>query len=123
MSDSRRADGTQLIEISIGADDGIKPGYTVEVFRGDRYLGRAVIERATPTAPSAACFVNSSRDRSKRVTMSQPSFESASPAPSVLTKKSAWNVYTAMLLIALVCLLLAALFLYFEIREYGGFGT
>ena len=55
--------------------------------------------------------------------MSQPSFESASPAPSVLTKKSAWNVYTAMLLIALVALLLASLFLYFEIREYGGFGN
>ena len=55
--------------------------------------------------------------------MSQPSFESASPAPTVLTKKSAWNVYTAMLLIALVMLLLSALFLYLEIREYGGFGS
>jgi hypothetical protein len=55
--------------------------------------------------------------------MSQPSFESASPAPSVLTKKSAWNVYTVMLLIALVALLLSALFLYLEIREYGGFGN
>jgi hypothetical protein len=28
-----------------------------------------------------------------------------------------------MLLIALVCLLLAALFLFLEIREYGGFGN
>ena len=55
--------------------------------------------------------------------MSQPSFESASPAPTVLTKKSAWNVYTAMLLVALLALLLAALFLYLEIREYGGFGN
>ena len=54
--------------------------------------------------------------------MSQPSFE-ASPAPTVLTKRSAWNVYTAMLLVALVCLLLAALLLYLEIREYGGFGN
>jgi hypothetical protein len=54
--------------------------------------------------------------------MSQPSFE-ASPAPTVLTKRSAWNVYTVMLLIALVCLLAAALFLYLEIREYGGFGN
>jgi hypothetical protein len=54
--------------------------------------------------------------------MSQPSFE-ASPAPTVLTKRSAWNVYTAMLLVALVCLLMAALFLYLEIREYGGFGN
>ena len=54
--------------------------------------------------------------------MSQPSFE-ASPAPTVLTKRSAWNVYTVMLLISLVCLLAAALFLYLEIREYGGFGN
>jgi hypothetical protein len=55
--------------------------------------------------------------------MSQPSFESVSPAPTVLTKKSAWNVWTAMLLISLVCLLIAALLLYLEIREYGGFGN
>ncbi len=48
VSASRRADGAQLIEISIGADDGIKPGYTVEVFRGDRYLGRAESLRADP---------------------------------------------------------------------------
>lgn len=38
----RRA-GTIRVEISIGADDGLKPGHTVEVFRGDRYLGRIVI--------------------------------------------------------------------------------
>ena len=54
--------------------------------------------------------------------MSQPSFESASP-PTVLTKKSAWNVYTVMLLMALLSLLLAMLFLYLEIREYGGWGA
>jgi hypothetical protein len=28
-----------------------------------------------------------------------------------------------MLLVALICLLLGALFLYLEIREYGGFGN
>jgi hypothetical protein len=54
--------------------------------------------------------------------MSQPSFE-ASPAPTVLTKRSAWTVWTVMLLIALVCLLISALLLYLEIREYGGFGN
>lgn len=48
VSASRRSDGAQLIEISIGADDGVKPGHTVEVFRGDRYLGRAEILRADP---------------------------------------------------------------------------
>ena len=54
--------------------------------------------------------------------MSQPSFESAS-APTVLTKKSAWNIYTVLLLIAFFALLLAMLFFYLEIREYGGFGV
>ena len=53
--------------------------------------------------------------------MSQPSFESVSP--SVLTKRSPWNIYTVMLLMALVALVLAMLFLYLEIRAYGGFGA
>lgn len=43
----RNASG-QLIEITIGADDGVRPGQTVEVFRGDRYLGRAEILKADP---------------------------------------------------------------------------
>jgi hypothetical protein len=40
--------GTQLIEITVGADDGLKPRHTVEVFRGDRYLGRAEILKTEP---------------------------------------------------------------------------
>ena len=40
--------GVQTIEITVGADDGIKPRQTVEVFRGARYLGRAEIIRADP---------------------------------------------------------------------------
>ena len=54
--------------------------------------------------------------------MSQPDLESVS-APSVLKKKPQWNVYTVMLIVALLCLMLACLFLYLEIREYGGFGS
>ncbi|BBO30676.1 hypothetical protein [Lacipirellula parvula] len=38
----------QLIEITIGADDGVRQGQTIEIFRGDRYLGRAEILRADP---------------------------------------------------------------------------
>ncbi|MCA9235716.1 MAG: hypothetical protein KDA44_09600 [Planctomycetales bacterium] len=45
---SRRIAGGQLIEISVGADDGIKQGQTVEIFRGERYLGRAEITKADP---------------------------------------------------------------------------
>jgi hypothetical protein len=48
ISATRRADGGQLIEITVGADDGIRPGGTVEIYRGDRYLGRAEILRAEP---------------------------------------------------------------------------
>lgn len=45
---TRRADGNQYIEITVGADDGLKPGHTVEIFRGERYLGRAQILRTEP---------------------------------------------------------------------------
>ncbi len=45
---THRSAGAQLIEISIGADDGLRPGHTVEVFRGDRYLGRAEILKTEP---------------------------------------------------------------------------
>ena len=45
----RRRAGDETIEITIGADDGIKKGHTVEVFRTSdalgqsKYLGRAVV--------------------------------------------------------------------------------
>jgi hypothetical protein len=48
VSKSRRENGVQLIEISVGADDGVRKGSTVEVYRGDRYLGRAEILQADP---------------------------------------------------------------------------
>ncbi len=54
--------------------------------------------------------------------MSQPSFESVSP-PTVLKKKSALNIYTVLLIIALVSLLLGCIFLWLEISEYGGFSA
>jgi hypothetical protein len=54
--------------------------------------------------------------------MSQPNLESVS-VPSVLVKKPQMNVYTVMLIVALLSLMLACLFLYLEIREYGGWGA
>jgi hypothetical protein len=44
----RRVPGAQLVELSIGADDGLKEGNTVEVFRGSRYLGRVEIMETSP---------------------------------------------------------------------------
>jgi uncharacterized protein YlxW (UPF0749 family) len=37
-----------LIEISLGADDGLKEGHSMEVYRGNTYLGRIVIRRTAP---------------------------------------------------------------------------
>jgi len=48
VTSTRRADGSQLIEISVGSDDGVKQGQTIEIFRGERYLGRAKILSADP---------------------------------------------------------------------------
>jgi hypothetical protein len=36
-----------LVEISIGSDDGIKVGHSMEVYRGNTYLGRIIIRRVT----------------------------------------------------------------------------
>jgi hypothetical protein len=48
VSQVRRSAGAQFVEVTIGADDGLKPGTTVEVFRGDRYLGRLNILTTSP---------------------------------------------------------------------------
>lgn len=48
VSQIRRVAGGQLAEITIGADDGLKEGHTVEVFRGSRYLGRLEVMTTSP---------------------------------------------------------------------------
>jgi len=48
VSAIRREAGVQLVEITIGADDGLRPEHTVEVFRGTRYLGRIEILKTDP---------------------------------------------------------------------------
>ena len=37
-----------LIEISIGSDDGLKEGHVLDVFRQNAYLGRVIIRRTAP---------------------------------------------------------------------------
>ncbi len=37
-----------LVEISIGADDGLKMGHSLDVYRGNQYLGRIVIKKTNP---------------------------------------------------------------------------
>jgi len=48
VSQVRQAAGAQLVEVTIGADDGLKQGNTVEVYRGGRYLGRLEIVKTSP---------------------------------------------------------------------------
>lgn len=52
VSAVRRKGALQLVEISIGADDGLKKGHTVEVFRqtstSAKYLGRIEILKTAP---------------------------------------------------------------------------
>jgi hypothetical protein len=40
--------GGQLVEVSIGADDGLKEGNTLIVYRGSRYLGRLTVLETSP---------------------------------------------------------------------------
>jgi hypothetical protein len=42
--------------------------------------------------------------------------------PSVITKKPVWNIYSVLMIIALISLLMACLFLLLEIQRYG-FGS
>jgi hypothetical protein len=48
VSQIRQVAGAQLVEVTIGADDGLKQGNTVEVYRGGRYLGRLEIVKTSP---------------------------------------------------------------------------
>jgi len=39
---------TNLVEVSIGSDDGLKPGHVLQVYRGKTYLGQITISRTGP---------------------------------------------------------------------------
>ena len=39
---------SDLVEISIGHDDGLKVGHTLDVFRGNTYLGRIIVRKTAP---------------------------------------------------------------------------
>lgn len=39
---------SDLVEISLGHDDGLKTGHTLDVYRGDTYLGRIIIRKTAP---------------------------------------------------------------------------
>jgi len=37
-----------LIEVSLGYDEGLREGHTVEIYRGSKYLGRAIVRKTEP---------------------------------------------------------------------------
>jgi hypothetical protein len=39
---------TGLVEVSLGSDDGLKAGHTLQVYRGKRYLGQITIRSTVP---------------------------------------------------------------------------
>ncbi|MEM8865779.1 MAG: hypothetical protein AAGF31_09585 [Planctomycetota bacterium] len=56
--------------------------------------------------------------------MSQPDSGLAEPSPrGVIVQKPKTNIYTVMLIVSLVAMIMACVFLYLEIGEYGGFGS
>ncbi len=48
VSRTQRRGGVQLVEISIGSDDGLRTGHTVEVFNKTKYKGRIEILKTAP---------------------------------------------------------------------------
>lgn len=48
VSQVRRSGGAQFVEVTIGSDDGLTTGTKLEVYRGDRYLGRLDVVSTSP---------------------------------------------------------------------------
>jgi hypothetical protein len=48
VSKVERKAGGQLVEVTIGADDGLKTGNTLEISRGAKYLGKIEIIQTSP---------------------------------------------------------------------------
>ncbi|MEM9186814.1 MAG: hypothetical protein AAGB00_09995 [Planctomycetota bacterium] len=55
--------------------------------------------------------------------MSQPSSESGEAPRGVIVQKPKTNIYTIMLIISLLAMIMACIFLWLEIGEYGGYGA
>lgn len=52
-----------LVEISIGSDDGLRDGHTLEVYRLDKYLGRIEVVRTDPDKAVARVIPDYSKGR------------------------------------------------------------
>jgi hypothetical protein len=52
-----------LVEISLGSDDGLKKGHSLEVYRGTKYLGRIIIREIDPDRAVGQIDKKMQRDR------------------------------------------------------------
>ena len=55
--------------------------------------------------------------------MAQPELMMAPPAMRSAAPKAKMTIYFALLIVSLIAMLMACLFLYLEIRRFGGFGA
>lgn len=55
-----------LVEISLGKDDGLKEGHVMEVYRGNTYLGRIVIRKTAPDRAVGAIVPELKRGQIKK---------------------------------------------------------
>jgi len=58
--------GSDFLEISIGSDDGLKPGHSLEVFRDRVYLGRVVVRKTAPNRAVGQVIKGTLRSEIKR---------------------------------------------------------
>jgi hypothetical protein len=54
------------IEVSIGSDDGLQVGHTLEVYRNGQYVGRAIVRSVKPDRAVAEIDKNFSRGAVQR---------------------------------------------------------
>ena len=57
---------SNLVEISVGSDDGLREGHELDVSRGDRYLGRIVIVQTSPKRAVGEIVPELRKDRIRR---------------------------------------------------------
>ena len=113
VSQVRQAAGAQLVEVTIGADDGLKQG------QHGRSLSRRPVPgphrnpaRRRPIERWAASIAASNKDRFRRVTVSQPDSESTRPAGILVRRPTTNDLHRRCLGVAVAALMLGSLFLF-----------
>ena len=56
---------SDLVEITIGHDDGLKQGHQLDIYRGTKYVGRLVIRKTTPDSAVGQLIKDQMRDQAR----------------------------------------------------------